>query len=49
MQRILFAVILALMMTLALVGMKRIATGNQNASQRTVVAEGGMPQPPIPW
>ena len=48
MYKILFAVLLALLMTLALVGVKRIAVSSATSSQ-TVVAEGGAPTPPIPW
>jgi len=48
-MKILFAILLALVMTLALVGVKRIVAGNSGTSSQTVVAEGGAPTPPIPW
>lgn len=49
MQKILFSIILALVLALALVGVKRIAQGDNTAQPRTMVAEGGAPVPPIPW
>ncbi len=49
MYKVLFAVLLALVMTLALVGVKRAFVNHANASSQTVVAEGGAPAPPIPW
>ncbi len=49
MQKILFAVLLALVMTLALVGVKRTVTAHSQGKQTTVLAIGSMPAPPIPW
>lgn len=49
MSKVLFAVLLALMMTLALVGVKRAFVNHTSSSSQTVVAEGGAPAPPIPW
>ncbi len=50
MHKVLFAVLLALIMTLALVGVKRAFVSHANASSsQTVVADGGAPAPPIPW
>ena len=48
MHKILFAFLLALVMTLALFGVKRVAQGNAPAQSRTMVADGAAPVP-IPW
>jgi hypothetical protein len=47
-MRVLFALLLALLMTLALVGVKKMVVGSHTGTPATV-AEGGMPPPPIPW
>ncbi len=49
MQRILVAVLMALMLALALVGTKRIAQGERASHPKTLMADGGAPAPPIPW
>lgn len=50
MHKVLLAMLMALFLTLALVGVKRIAQGNTaSAGHKTMVAEGTMPAPPIPW
>lgn len=48
MHKILFAFLLALVLTLALFGVKRAAQGNATAQSKTMVADGSMPVP-IPW
>lgn len=50
MQKILVAMLMALVLTLALVGVKSLAQGDHKAGQpKTVMADGGAPAPPIPW
>ncbi len=49
MQKILVALILALVMTLALVGVKKSVTAHSAGKQTTVLAIGSAPPPPIPW
>ena len=49
MQKILLPVLMALLLVLAVVGVKRIAQGEANAQQKSMVAYGGAPMPPIPW
>lgn len=49
MQRILVSVLMALILALALVGVKRIAQGEQATNRPVVMADGGAPPPPIPW
>ncbi len=50
MQKLLLSVILALLLALSLVGMKR-AFGHASAAQAgtTLVADGGPEPPPVPW
>jgi hypothetical protein len=48
MQKVFFAILLAMLMTLALVGVKRVFV-NTSATSPTTVAIGGAPTPPIPW
>lgn len=48
MHKVLFAFLLALVLTLALFGVKRVAKGDAPAQSKTMVADGGMPVP-IPW
>ncbi len=49
MHKILFAFLLALVLTLALFGVKRVALGDSPSAQnKTVVADGTAPVP-IPW
>jgi hypothetical protein len=49
MHKILVAVLMALVLTLALVGVKSIAQDNAKSQPKTMMAEGGAPAPPIPW
>jgi hypothetical protein len=49
MQKWLLTVIVCLLMALATVGVKKIATSASAGSQPVTVADGGAPAPPIPW
>lgn len=49
MHKILFAIILALVMTLALVGVKRLTGSDRGEQPKTLMATGAEPAPPIPW
>ena len=49
MHRILVALLMALLLTLALVGVKKIAQGDPASHPKTLMADGGAPAPPIPW
>jgi hypothetical protein len=46
MQKVLLSITLALLMALAVVGVKRIATPADASRGTVLVAEGGMPVPP---
>lgn len=48
-QKILLSILIALILTLALIGVKRVALGNSAGQPKTLMAEGSMPPPPIPW
>lgn len=49
MHRILVSLLLALVLALALVGVKRIAQGNSAGQPQVMMADGVSPPPPIPW
>lgn len=49
MHKIVVAFLMALVLALALVGVKRIAQGDAKAQPKTMMAIGGAPAPPIPW
>ncbi len=49
MHKILVAVLMALVLTLALVGVKTIARGDSANHPKTMMADGGAPPAPIPW
>ena len=48
MHKVLMSVILAILMVVAVVGVKKALTPAQ-ASGTTLIASGGAPAPPIPW
>jgi hypothetical protein len=50
MHKILFSLLFALLLALAVVGVKKMVFHNTtSASNQTLVADGGAPRPPIPW
>ncbi len=50
MHKILLSLLFALVLALAVVGVKKMVTANAAShSNQTLVAEGGAPVPPIPW
>lgn len=49
MQRLLMAVLMALVLTLAVVGFKRVAQGQNVGESKVLIADGGAPSAPIPW
>ncbi len=51
MHRILLSLLMALVLALALAGIKRVALGRTAAAHQsnTLMAHGGTPPPPTPW
>jgi hypothetical protein len=50
MHKILFSILMALILALALVGVKKVVQGDvADTGSSRVVATGTMPAPPIPW
>ena len=49
MQKILLSILFALVLALALVGVKNMVCGNTTPHSQTLVADGTAPRPPIPW
>lgn len=49
MHKILFSILFALILALAVVGVKKMVGSNTTSQNQTLVAEGGAPRPPIPY
>jgi len=50
MHKILISILFALVLALALVGVKKmVSPAPASPSSQTLIADGGAPRPPIPW
>jgi len=50
MHKILISILFALVLALAVVGVKKMVSANATSpSNQTLIADGGAPRPPIPW
>jgi hypothetical protein len=50
MRKILISILFALVLALAVVGVKKMVSSNPaSPSNQTLIADGGAPRPPIPW
>jgi len=50
MHKILISILFALVLALAVVGVKKMVSSNPApSSNQTLIADGGAPRPPIPW